>query len=276
MSNSYTLELEAQERISVEELASLILKILKRNLSTKKRIVSYYPGSLSSIKSFEFLRGPGDRHVKIHPDFEKKFAQAVQMLRNKELIMQDHEQTQSSELVELTPKGEEMEPEQFLPTVESSEKMIETIERSAGYLDEVAKVYLSEAHETFKSDFKISSAFCLGAMSERYVLLLAEAAEKNLNEPAVTRAYSQCKTVKHYANFISDNISRLQKKYPGNDKLFRDLDTKINTLAAYYRLTRNEAGHPDFVPKIERPELELALKTIPKYLETIIKVIKLI
>jgi uncharacterized protein YktB (UPF0637 family) len=272
----YTLDTETQGKISVEELASLIFKILKRNLPATKGIVSYSPSSLSSIKAFELLRGPGGREEKIHPGFEKKFAQAVQILRDKGLIMQDHTQSHSAEFVELTDKGEKTEPEQIFPLVGSSDELISKIESTAGPLDRVAKIYLKEAMDTFKSDFLISSAFCLGAMSERCVLQLAKEIEADLSNPEVSRDYSRCGSVKHYANFIADNLNRLRSKYPGNDALFRDLDTKINTLANYYRLTRNEAGHPDFVPNIDRPELELALKTVPKYLETILRVMKLL
>jgi len=274
--DNFTLEPEAQEKISVEELAELIFRILKRNLSTSKRIVSYYPGSLLSIKEFELLTPPGGRRVKIHSDFEKKFAQAVNLLKERGFIMQDHEQPQAPENVELTLKGETLESEQFLPTVESSNKMIELIEGSVGPIDEVAKVYLREAHDTFKAGFLISCSFCLGAMSERCIGILSHAVEADLKDHVVSVQYSECKWVKHHAEFISDSISKLKKKHPGNEELFRDLDTKINTLAAYYRLTRNEAGHPDFVPKIERPELELALKTVPRYLETILAVLKLL
>lgn len=273
---TYTLDPETQEKISTKELALIIFKILKRNLSTKKRIVSYYPGSLSSIKAFELLRGPGGREEKIHPDLEKKFAQAVQILRDKGIIMQDHTQPHGPEFVELTEKGEVTEPKQFLPLVESSNKLISELKSSAGPLDQVAEIYLKEALETFKSDFLISSAFCLGAMSERYILLLAKEIETDLNNHDISSAYYRCRSVKHYANFISDNLNRLHNKYPGNKALFRDLDTKINTLASYYRLTRNEAGHPDFVPNIERSILELALKTVPKYLETILRVMRLL
>jgi len=274
---TFTLEPDAQERISVEELGSLIFKILKRNLSTRKRITSYYRESLQSIMSLELLRLPGGGEIKRHPSFERKFARAVQMLRDKSLIMQDYTQPHAQEeFVELTENGEKMESEQFLPTVESSDKMIDEIESSAGPLDEVAEVYLRESLETFKSNFLISSAFCLGAMSERYILLLAEAVEADLNDPGISRVYSNCRSVKHYAKFISDNLNKLRRKHPGNDVIFRELDTMINTLSGYYRMTRNEAGHPEFVPNIERLILELALRTVPKYLDTILRVMKLL
>jgi len=275
MMEIFTLEPDTQKRISVKELALLIFKILKRNLSTRKRITQYYPGSLSSIKAFELLRYPDGKEVKIHSNFEKKFAKAVQILRDKGLIMQDHTQPHAQEFVELTDKGDGMEPEQFLPIVESSNKLIDEIQSSAGLLDEVVKIYLKESLETFKSDFFISSVFCLGAMSERCILLLAKALEADLNDREVSKAYSKCRSIKHYAKFITDNLNRLRSKHPGNDSLFRELDTKINTLAGYYRMTRNEAGHPEFVPETDRPTLELALRTVPKYLVTVLRVLYL-
>jgi hypothetical protein len=274
--DSFTLETDVQEKISVDELASLIFKILKRNLSTKKRITSYYPGSLASIRGFELLRYPGGNEVKVHPDFDKKYAQAVHILRDKGLIMQDHTQGHSSEFVELTPKGESAEPEQFLPLVESYDKLLQEIESSFGPIDSVAKIYLKEALGTFKSDYLISAAFCLGAMSERCILLFSNALEADLKDVNATAEYSKCKSVKQHAKFVVDNLLKLRKKYPGNDDLFFELDTKINSLASHYRLTRNEAGHPDFVPKIERAELELALKTVSKYLGTVLSVLKLL
>ena len=97
-----------------------------------------------------------------------------------------------------------------------------------------------------------------------------------LKDSSISQQYSKCKWVKDHAKFISDNINKLKKNHPGKDEVFRDLDSKLNIVAGYYRLTRNEAGHPDFVPKIERPDLELALKTVPGYLETILGVIKML
>jgi len=276
MDDSYTLETDTQGRISVEELAALAFKILKRNLSAKRRIVSYNSGSLAAIKAFELLRLPDGREMNIHPTFEKKYAQAIQILRDSGLIMQDHTQTHSADFVELTLKGEQLEATQFLPTVEAPEKLIIELKSSVGPLDGIIEIYLKEALATFKANFLISSAFCLGVMSERCILLLSQAVETDLKDSAISDQYSKCRWVKDHAGFISNNINKLKKKRPGKDEIFRDLDTKINILASYYRLTRNEAGHPDFEPRIERPELELALKTVPKYLETILGVLKML
>jgi hypothetical protein len=273
---TFTLETDVQDKISVNELASLIFKILKRNLSTKKRITSYYPGQLSSIRAFELLRYPGGKEVNVHPNFNKKFAQAVQVLRDKSLIMPDHTQSHSTDFAELTSKGETTEPEQFLPSVESYDKLVQEIETSLGPIDSVAKIYLKEALGTFKSDYIISAAFCLGAMSERCILLLSSALERDLKDANISREYSKCNGVKRYAKFVVDNLPKLRNKHPGNDAIFFELDTKINSLASYYRLTRNEAGHPDFLPTVERAELELAFKTVPRYLNTVLKVLKVI
>lgn len=270
---SFTLDKSAQEKISIEELASIIFKILKRNLYTKEgNNKGYSPGLLSSIKAFEFLTGHGRKKIDKHEVFDKKFAQAVQLLRDKGLIMQDLQQTQSPDFVELTDKGEETDPEKMFVFVGNSDEFIGKLENELGSLDPVARIYLKESLETFESDFLISSSFCLGAMSERFLLLLAESIKNNLNDHKVTRDYSRCKSIKHYVKFIIDNLGKLRKNHPGYDDLFRDLDTKLNTLAGYYRMTRNEAGHPDFVPNIDLQELNLALKTVPKYLKTIIEV----
>jgi len=271
---NFTLEPEAQERISVEELARLILKILKLNLSTPRR-VGYYPGRLSAIKAVELLQYPGGRQVKI-PNFDRKFAQAVHLLKKEDRIMQDHEYPHDQDCVQLTHKEEAIEPDQFLPFVESSDQIISKLNSSVGAIDPVIEIYLREALETFKSNFLISSAFCLGAMSERCILLLAKGIKDDLNEPSVSSVYSRCRSVKHYADFISDNLSKLRSKNPGNDDLFRELDVKINTLSTYYRLTRNEAGHPAFVPNITRPTLESHLRTAPEYLDTMLGVLKLL
>lgn len=274
---SFTLDQNAQEKISIEGLASIILKILKRNLCTKEgNNKGYYPGQLSSIKAFEFLTGNGGNKIDEHEKFDKKFVQAVQLLKDKRLIMQDHQQTQSPDFVELTDKGEETDPEKIFPLVEESDILIEKLETEVGLLDPVARVYLEESLKTFKSNFIISSAFCLGAMSERFLLLLAGSIEKSLNDPKVTKDYSGCRSVKLYLKFIIDNLGKLRKNHLAHDDLFRDLDTKLNTLAGYYRMTRNEAGHPDFVPNIDLQELNLALKTVPKYLKTIIEVMNLL
>lgn len=271
----FNLSLEQQKNISSNDLANIIFKILKRNFSEEERSRGYYPGSLSGILKFELCFDPNSGKSKIHPDFEKKYYRAVQTLKDKRLIMQDHEQ-ESYEFVELTEEGEEFQSQDFFPLITSSDQIIQDIERLVGRLDDVVKIYLKEAIDTFQSGHTISSAFCLGIMSERLILLFSKKINDSMNDPQISKKYLKFRYIKDYWQFVKDNYKKLKNIYPKYTELCYELDVKIEFLFQNYRLTRNEVGHPDFVPNISELDQQLRLKTVPGYIETIHKIIQLI
>ena len=252
----------------------MVFKILKLNL-LESRSVGYYPGSLKAIKAFEICADIKTGRIVQSKGFEKKFAQAVQLLRQNNLIMQDHAQSHAQEFVELTERGEAREPEDNFLSGERISKIVENLKNSIKNFDPIVECYLNEGLKTYENGFLISSAFCLGAMSERCILLLAKKVEKTVQNSQASSEYGNLRNIKGYWNFTKKYLEDFKKIYPGNKELWYELDVKIDFMFTNYRLTRNEVGHPDFIPNIDPNEHELRIKVTPKYIETIFKVLGL-
>lgn len=280
----YILNPDAQKKITIGDLASLIFKILKKNLQ-ENRSVLYCSIQLSSIKEFEFLRDPRPRNgavtgggwpIKKEPQFDKKFAEAVHILFQKNLIMKDPSQ-HSDDFVVLTSKGEITAYDKVIFTFSSTNKIIQHIKKDIPNLDQVVEVYYAESIKAFQNELLISSAFTLGASSERAIYLLAEAVKNYLNNKADTKAFQDSEwSIKKLNEYTVDRLRRIKSNFRDKQDLFFEIDVKFNTLFTYYRLTRNEVGHPDRVPSLDKHELELNLKTFPKYLKKIFKIINLL
>lgn len=97
-----------------------------------------------------------------------------------------------------------------------------------------------------------------------------------MNDPQISKKYLKFRYIKDYWQFVKDNYKKLKNIYPKYTELCYELDVKIEFLFQNYRLTRNEVGHPDFVPNISELDQQLRLKTVPGYIETIHKIIQLI
>ena len=269
---SFNLSLEEQEEISVEGLAGIIFKILKLNFEGGRKR-GYGPGALRSIMTFELCHDQEENRPNIHRDFEGKFYEAVQNLKNDNLIMKDPKQ--ASGYVVLITEGKQKKPDDIILFGKSSEDLIRQIKTSIGKLDQIIELYLSESIDTLKKGFIISSAISLGVMSERCILLLAEKIKEDLDDPQITNAYNGCKFIKQYWTFVKDNIRPLKRRYPGINHIEYELDVKVDFLFQNYRLTRNEAGHPEFITDIDPYDQALRIKTVPKYLESIYAVLNL-
>ncbi|MDD1776840.1 MAG: hypothetical protein LUQ65_01630 [Candidatus Helarchaeota archaeon] len=270
---TYHLSKDDQGKIPVDELAKLIFKMLKRNYSSPRPDIGYYPGSLPSIKR-EICWDSTLQREKYNPDFEKKYAEAIQTLYHERLIMEDHEQ-HSPDFVELTSDGERMQPEEFFLFGSEEDEILMKIKKSIPSLDPIVEIYLSEALKTFRKNLLISSSLALGIMSERCVFLLSEKLNNYLKDPHLEKKYSNLRYIKDYWKFIKDHIKPLKDKHTDKKQLWYELDIKLEFLFQCYRLSRNEVGHPDFVPNIFPADQNLRLKTVHSYLKTIYDIVDL-
>ena len=113
----------------------------------------------------------------------------------------------------------------------------------------------------------------MGGAAERLILKTADLVRADLADPAVEATYNKCSGVKGYARFIEDHLKPSRKLHPADELLFADLDTKISTLYGFYRLTRNEAGHPgDTIPNLSRDDLKANLASFRSFAVAILKV----
>jgi hypothetical protein len=276
MDGGYKLTPEQQANISIEDLAQLILQILNRNLSAPpgSRRRSYHASSLPGIRAFEFEDEPAYGLGNPHPQFRSRFQEAVELLRQRGLIYPDPSQNSLSGCFLLTERGRAADSSDPVFEVSTAKGLIGRIEKDAGReLDEVAAAYFSEAFDALHHDMPLSCAFTLGAAAERLILKTADLVKDDLADPATEAAYDKCRGVKDYQRFIEDHLKPLRKRHSTDDQLFGDLDTKVSTLYGFYRLTRNEAGHPDdAVPKLSRDDLKANLASFRSFASAILRV----
>jgi len=276
VNEDYRLTPEQQANISIEDLARLILRILQRNLSAPpdSRGVRYAPGSLGSICAFEFEDEPAYRLGRRHPDFRARFQEATELLRQRGHIFPDPSQSSGSNHFLLTEKGRSVDTSEPILELSTAKGLVDRIRNEAGRdLDEVAAAYYAEALEAFQHDMPLSCAFTLGAAAERLILKTALLIKDDLADPAVETAYDKCSNVKGYARFIEDHIRPLRKRHPSDEKVFADFDSRVRALGTFYRLTRNEAGHPeDTVPNLSRDDLRANLASFRSFATAVLRV----
>lgn len=280
----YTLSPDEQKKISIEELASLIFEILKRHFQEDRK-VHYYPSSLMSIKEFEFLRGSLVQDgvvsgvglsIKEQEDFAKKFAEAVVTLRSKGLIISEPGQ-KSDDFVILSTKGEQTNYTEFSISITPADEIIAAIKSDIPNLDAVVEAYYKESIRALQEDLLLSSAFALGVSSERAIIILSEAIRDFINEETDRKQFEDAeRSIKKLRNYSIERLNNIRRKYPTEKDLFKDIDSKLETYFTYYRLTRNEVGHPDQVPKLDSDVLKLYQKQFGEYLKSIFYIIDIL
>jgi hypothetical protein len=244
---SYQLTQQQMDSITVNELATLILRILQRNHRDReegRRTVSYYPFQISSILAFELTNDERPSFGEADAQFRQKFAEAVHQLQHGGFIMQDPTQTHSQEFQRPTSKGLQVDTTAPMLGITSGEEFVRKVEVDAGALDSVAKAYLMESYGAAEHHLWLSSIFMLGAASERLIYVLAEHIDHLLADPVSSTTLSKINSVRQRKEWIVSHLSALQKKYPAHREAFRDVEDKFDSLYNTYRYQRNAAGHP--------------------------------
>lgn len=269
----YTLTPQQQRAIPIEDLALLILQILKRNLSAPpgSSIVHYGPNNMGAIRAFEFEDESNRRHGFPDPNFKLRFQEAQELHRQRGFIYPD---SPNSDCYHLTENGQAFDSSEPGIEIATASGLIAHIESAAGrQLGQMAAAYFVEALEAWQNNRPLSCGFTLGAAAERLILKTAELVKDDLSDPATDAVYDKCGGVKAYARFIEDHLKPLRKRHPSDEKLFADLDSNIGTLYHLYRLTRNEAGHPDdTVPNLSRDDLKANLASFRSFGTAILRV----
>lgn len=248
--NEYVLSKQQREKISPEDLAMRILRILQRNHDSHTKggpYIPYYPFQLSSILSFELFTHEESSVSGIEPAFRTKFQEAVQILNNGGFIVEDSSQ-RSSDFRIPTSKGLKVDTTGTVLGVTDAEEFVKGIEAQTGKLDEVAKNYLLESYKAAEANLWLSSIFMLGAASERLIYILADHMAHLLSNPAAAAALNNITKVRQRKEWIVSQLLTLRGRFPNHREAFIDVEDKFDSLYNPYRYQRNEAGHPRDTP----------------------------
>jgi len=156
------------------------------------------------------------------------------------------------------------------------EKFPQTILERVPDCDPVIIRFVDEAIKCIKCEALLGGAFMIGAASERAVNLLIHAYGDSIKDEANKARFvariSNKNISKKYEEFSSSFKSC--KSRPTEAVLANDIDVVIGTTFQFCRITRNEVGHPQIVPDLERGVLIANLGNFVTYVERIYKLMK--
>jgi hypothetical protein len=134
------------------------------------------------------------------------------------------------------------------------DKFPDTIRERVPDCDPVIIRFVAEAIQRVRVEALLAAAFMIGAASERAINLLIHAyADSIRNEGNRNKFFTRINNKmisKKYEEFLASY--KTCKSRPADPVLSQDLDVVIGTMFQFCRITRNEVGHPQIVPDLDR------------------------
>lgn len=155
------------------------------------------------------------------------------------------------------------------------EKFPETLKTNISDIDPVIVRFIEEAIYSLKSNSLLGCAFLLGAASEKAILNLIETFGNSIESDRNREKFKS----KTNAKFISRAYDEFKKSFsacktkPTDFDIQQDLDLKIEGIFQFCRICRNEVGHPQIVPNLDKGVILANMGQFVKYVESIYKLI---
>jgi hypothetical protein len=151
------------------------------------------------------------------------------------------------------------------------EKFPQTLQERVPACDGVVLWYFQEALRCYKAASVAGAAFMLGAASEKAILLLIETygnriASKENRDKFFSRVNNRMISVK-YEEFKKSY--KFGKPQPKELPIAQDLEKLLDGAFNFYRYTRNEVGHPQVVPDLDKGVVLANLGQFIVYVERI-------
>ena len=132
--------------------------------------------------------------------------------------------------------------------------------------------FTEEAINCIKGDCLLSAAFMIGAASEKSVHILideyAEAIENEKNRESFRSRIGKSRLVSHRFEEFRKSYAGSKNK-PNEGILAQELDVIIGNVFHFSRITRNEVGHPQIVPDLDKGAILANLGHFCQYVERI-------
>jgi hypothetical protein len=147
----------------------------------------------------------------------------------------------------------------------------QAIQERVELVDPVIVRFIEEAIQCLRADALLSAAFMLGAASEKAVSLLiqafADAIRDDQNRDRFRSRINSRSISKRYEEF--ESCYNGCKSKPIDPPLAQDLPVFIGGMFQFCRITRNEVGHPQIVPDLDRGVIVANLGQFVSYIERI-------
>lgn len=158
----------------------------------------------------------------------------------------------------------------------SVEEMIKSLQAKIPNIDPLIIAYLKEAAKCFDADSVLGAALLVGGASERAINLLVdsytEAIAKQANKNKMVSRTSRQPISVIYEEFKHSFLSSASQMNNRDEQ--RHNIEKIDSLFDYYRLCRNEAGHPRVPPNLDKTAIKLSIAHFSTYVQAIYRLME--
>jgi hypothetical protein len=140
-------------------------------------------------------------------------------------------------------------------------------------VDPVIAAFVAEATRAYKADAVLSAAFMLGAASEKAISVLIDAYTDAIADPTNAEKFR----ARINNRMISVRFSEFMKSFksaqrkPSQADVGHDIGVVIESVFQFFRLTRNDVGHPVVVPELDKGVVLVNLSHFVEYVERIYK-----
>lgn len=146
-----------------------------------------------------------------------------------------------------------------------------TIQERVVDCDPVIIRFIGEAIQCYKSESILACAFMLGAASEKAINIMIDAYTAAIRDETNREKFNSRvngRTIsKKFDEFFRSFSSC--KSRPTEPQLAQDLDERIIATYQFCRITRNEIGHPQIVPELDKGVILANLGQFVTYIERI-------
>ncbi|MBM3237842.1 hypothetical protein FJZ31_16255 [Candidatus Poribacteria bacterium] len=277
---------QAREQISVEELMRLLLHYFKKipKDSVPNLLLQLCPIPDGIILTESGTKGKVDWIIKNRSAFAMKFFEAIALLQKRGLIapMLRVRNIYTNEIwplpLFLTTVGQQsIIEDDIILLVDNAEEIVKSVSDIVPNLDPTVADFYRESIRACQEGLLLSSCICLGSASERAIHQLAYALSDYAPEhkDAIEGKWLR-KNMKDKIDTLWGWIHEIEERDFPTEPCFKDLRSKIDALAHWYRITRNEAGHADreaILPT--QKEIELSIHQFRRYVINIFQIIGL-
>lgn len=151
-----------------------------------------------------------------------------------------------------------------------------TLKEKVPDCDPVILRFVEESIQAIKSNCILSAAFMLGAASEKSIHLLIEtyisAIADQGQKDKFTERCAKNRVITHKWDEFKKSYAGCKSK-PTDAVLCQDLDTLLGNIFHFSRITRNEIGHPQIVPDLDKGVVLANLGNFVQYLTRVYQLI---
>ena len=137
-------------------------------------------------------------------------------------------------------------------------------------IDPVIVRYIEESINCYKANAFMATAFLVGAASEKAIWVLIDNYISAITDPANQAALR----TRISSKFISRAYEEFKSSFKAckskpTDPVFNDWEIMVDAMFQFFRITRNDVGHPAIVPNIDSGVILANMGQFYRYIHTI-------